>query len=130
MACKKLMVMINCNLRGMHAPKPKLSNGHTQEYSDQSCYMLVRHGELYKHTSTNKKLKSLDRLATKSTATVTRNTPQASLEIMIDLLPIELMIQKNWFCNIAKIERSVIKTIFHTRQKLNPTLAILGKFNY
>ena len=24
-ACKKLMVMLNSNLRGMHAPKPKLS---------------------------------------------------------------------------------------------------------
>ena len=25
MACKKLMVLLNSNLRGMHAPKPKLS---------------------------------------------------------------------------------------------------------
>ena len=40
------------------------------------------------------KLKSLDRLAARSTTTITRNTPQASIEIMIDLMPIELMIQK------------------------------------
>ena len=38
--------------------------------------------------------KFLDRLATRSTTTITKTTPQASLEIMIDLLPIELMIQK------------------------------------
>ena len=41
-----------------------------------------------------KKMKALDRLAVRSTTTITRNTPQASVEIMIDLMPIELMIQK------------------------------------
>ena len=41
-----------------------------------------------------KKLKALDRLAVRSTTTITRNTPQASVEIMIDLMPIEVMIQK------------------------------------
>ena len=41
-----------------------------------------------------KKLKALDRLAVKSTTTITKTTPQASVEVMIDLLPIELMVQK------------------------------------
>ena len=41
-----------------------------------------------------KKLKALDRLAVRSTTTITKTTPQASVEVMIDLLPIELMVQK------------------------------------
>ena len=41
-----------------------------------------------------KKLEALDRLVVTSTTTITRATPQASVEIMIDLMPIELMIQK------------------------------------
>ena len=41
-----------------------------------------------------KQLKALDRLAVRSTTTFTKTTPQGSVEIMIDLLPIELMIQK------------------------------------
>ena len=41
-----------------------------------------------------KKLKALDRLAVRSTTTITRNTPEASVEIMIDLVPIELMTLK------------------------------------
>ena len=51
-------------------------------------------GELHKHATTIKKLKALDRLAVRSTTTITRTTPQASVEIMIDLMPIELMIKK------------------------------------
>ena len=51
-------------------------------------------GQFNKHNPTNEKLKALDRLAARSTTTITRNTPQASVEIMIDLMPIELMIQK------------------------------------
>ena len=51
-------------------------------------------GELNKNNTAVKKLKALDRLAVRSTTTITRNTPQASVEIMIDLMPIEFMIQK------------------------------------
>ena len=39
-------------------------------------------------------MKALDRLAVRSTTTITKTTPQASVEVMIDLLPIELMVQK------------------------------------
>ena len=43
------------------------------------------------HTQQLKRLKALDRLAVRSTTTITRNR---SVEIMIDLMLIELMIQK------------------------------------
>ena len=50
-----------------------------------------------------KKLKALDRLAVRSTTTKTRNTPQASVEIMIDLMPIELMIQKTGISSYIRL---------------------------
>ena len=52
-----------------------------------------------------KKLKALDRLAARSTTTITRNTPQASVEIMIDLMQIELMIQKNRYISLHKTKK-------------------------
>ena len=38
-ACKKLMVMLNSNLRGMQAPKLKLSKGAYTGVVRQKCYM-------------------------------------------------------------------------------------------
>ena len=61
-----------------------------------------------------KKLKALDRLAVRSTTTITRNTPQASVEIMIDLMPIELMIQKSGLSAYIRL-KDQLATPFETR---------------
>ena len=47
-------------------------------------------GELYKHKEADKKIKALDRLAVRSTTAISRTTPQASIELMIDLIPMGL----------------------------------------
>ena len=89
------MVMLNSNLRGMHAPKPKLSKwAYTGVVRPKLLYACMAWGNSINTIQQLKKLKALDRLATRSTTTITRNTPQASVEIMIDLMPIELMVQK------------------------------------
>ena len=94
-ACKKLMVMLNSNLRGMHAPKPKLSKwAYTGVVRPKLLYACMAWGNSINIICQLKKLKALYRLAARSTTTFTRNTLQASVEIMIDLMPIELMIQK------------------------------------
>ena len=54
-----------------------------------------------------KKLKALDRLAVRSTTTITRTTPQASVEIMIDLMPIELMIKKTGISAYIRLRRQL-----------------------
>ena len=64
-----------------------------------------------------KKLKALDRLAVRSTTTITRTTPQASVEIMIDLLPIELMIQKTGISAYIRPEKQLAAP-FQTPGKL------------
>ena len=89
------MVMLNSNLRGMHGPKPKLSNwAYTEVIRPKLLYACKTWGNAINTIQQLKKLKALDRLAARSTTTITRNTPQASVEIMIDLMPIELMIKK------------------------------------
>ena len=94
-ACKKLMIMLNSNLRGMQAPKPKLSKwAYTGVVRPKLLYACMTWGNSINTIQQLKKIKALDRLAVRSTTTITRNTPQASVEIMIDLMPIELMIQK------------------------------------
>ena len=89
------MVMLNSNLRAMHAPKPKLFKwACTGVVRPKLLYACMTWGNSINTVQRLKKLKALDRLAAKSTTTITRNTPQASVEIIIDLMPIELMIQK------------------------------------
>ena len=68
-----------------------------------------------------KKLKALDRLAARSTTTITRNTPQASVEIMIDLMPIELMIQKTCISAYIRLKNQ-LATPFDTKTRTKPHL--------
>ena len=104
-ACKKLMVMLNSNLRGMHAPKPKLSKwAYTGVVRPKLLYACMTWGNSINTIQLLKKLKALDRLATRSTTTITRTTPQASVEIMIDLMPRELMTQ-NRYINLHKTKK-------------------------
>ena len=106
-ACKKLMVMLNSNLRGMHSPKPKLSKwAYTGVVRHNLLYACMAWGNSINTLQQLKKLKDLDRLAARSTTTITRNTPQASVEIMIDLMPIELIIQKTGISAYIRLKKS------------------------
>ena len=74
-ACKKLMIMLNSNLRGMHAPKPKLSKwAYTGVVTPKLLYACMTWGNSITTIQQLKKLKALDRLATRTTTTITRNT--------------------------------------------------------
>ena len=76
-ACKKLMVMLNSNLRGMHAPKPKLSKwAYTGVVRPKLLYACIAWGNSINTIQQLKKLKALDRLAVRSTTTITRTTPK------------------------------------------------------
>ena len=76
------MVMSNSNLRGMHAPKPKLYKwAYTGVVRPKLLYACMTWGNSINTIQQLKKLKEQDRLAVRSTTTITRNTPQASVEI-------------------------------------------------
>ena len=93
--CKKLMLLINAKLKGLQAPKLKLSKwAYTGVIRPKMRYGCMNWGNAIHTTSTTKSLKTLDKLATRSITTFQKNSPQASIEIMTDLIPIELMIKK------------------------------------
>ena len=113
---------INSNLRGMHAPKPKLSKwAYTGVVRPKLLYACMTWGNSINTVQQLKKLKALDRLATRSTTTITRNTPQASVEIMIDLMPIELMIQKTGISAYIRLKTQLANP-FNTNTKTKPHL--------
>ena len=106
----------------MHAPKPKLSKwAYTGVVRPKLLYACMTWGNAINTAQQIKKLKALDRLATRSTTTITRNTPQASLEIMIDLMPIELMIQKTGISAYIRLKNQ-LATPFDTKTKTKPHL--------
>ena len=121
-ACKKLMVMLNSNLSGMHAPKPKLSKwAYTGMAGPKLLYACMTWGNSINTMQQLKKLKALDRLAARLTTTIIRTTPQASVEIMIDLMPIELVIQKSGISAYIRLKNQ-LATPFDTKGKTNPHL--------
>ena len=66
--------MLNNSLRGMQAPKPKLSKwAYTGVVRPKLLYMTW--GNSIKTVEQMKKLKALDILAVRSTTTITRSTP-------------------------------------------------------
>ena len=76
-ACKKLMVMLNSNLRGMQAPKPKLSKwAYTGVVRPKLLYACMTWGNAINSLQQTKQLKALDRLAVRSTTTITKTTPK------------------------------------------------------
>ena len=89
------MVTLNSNLKGMQAPKPKLSKwAYTGEVRPKLLYACMTWVNSINTVQQMKKLKALDRLAVRSTTAITKTMPQASVEMMIDLMPIDLMIQE------------------------------------
>ena len=91
--CRNLQAIISANMRHTYGPKPKLVRW---------AYTVIRPKLLYacqawanKITAKQiKNMKRLDRQTTTAMAPVRRSTPQASLEIMFDLMPIELLIEQ------------------------------------
>ena len=73
---------------------PQLKWAYTGVVRPKLLYACMTWGNAINTLQQTKKLKALDRLAVRSTTTITKTTPQASVEVMIDLLPIELMVQK------------------------------------
>jgi len=63
------------------------------------------------------KLKALDRLAIRSMATISRKCPQASLEILVDLLPADLMVTKTGLAAYCRLRRVLPSPCMHISYK-------------
>ena len=94
-SCKQLMMKILADVRGYYGPRPKLVKwAYEGIIRPKLTYACLIWGHEVKTKAMLTKLKALDRLAVRSMATISRRAPQASIEVLTDLLPIELHIKK------------------------------------
>ena len=107
--CRNLMAIISANVRHTFGPKPKLVRW---AYTGVVRPKLIYACQAWANKITPKQIKTmkkLDRLTTTAMAPIRRSTPQASLEIMFDLTPIELL-----------IEQMGVASFIRTRSHLQP----------
>ena len=91
--CRNLMAIISANVRRNFGPKPKLVRW---AYTGVVRPKLPYACQAWANKITAKQIKSmkrLDRQITTAMAPIRRSTPQASMEIMFDITPIELLIE-------------------------------------
>ena len=89
--CRNLMAIISANVRHTFGPKPKLIR-----WAYTGVIRLLYACQAWANKVTAKQvkgMKKLDRQTTSAMAPIRRSTPQASLEIMFDLTPIDLLIE-------------------------------------
>ena len=92
--CRNLMSIISANVRHTFGPKPKLVRW---SYTGVIRPKLLYACQAWANKTTPKQIKGmkrLDRQTTTAMAPIRRSTPQACLEIMFGLTPIELLIEQ------------------------------------
>ena len=92
--CRNLLAIVSANVRHTFGPKPKLVKW---AYTGVIRPKLLYACQAWAHKLTTKQIKcmkKLDRLTTTAMAPIRRSTPQATLEIMFDLIPIDLLIEQ------------------------------------
>ena len=107
--CRNLMAIISANVRHTFGPKPKLVRwAYTGVIRPKLLYACQAWANKV-NTKQIKQMKKLDRQTTTAMAPIRRSTPQASMEIMFNLTPIELL-----------IERTGTASFIRTRPHLKP----------
>ena len=92
--CRNLMAIISPNVRHQFGPKPKLVRW---AYTGVIRPKLLYACQAWANKLTVKQIKCmkrLDRQTTTAMAPIRRSSPQASMEIIFDLTPIELLIEQ------------------------------------
>ena len=92
--CRNLLATLSGHVKHNYGPKPKLVKW---VYSGIIRPKLLYACQAWANKVTPKQIKSmkrLDRLTTTASAPIRHSTPQATLEILFDLTPIDLLIQQ------------------------------------
>ena len=92
--CRNLLAIISANVRHTYGPKPKLVRW---AYTGVIRPKLLYACQAWANSVTAQQIKNMKRLDRQTATAMTpirRSTPQASLEIMFDLMPIELLIEQ------------------------------------
>jgi len=116
--CKQLMMKIFSEVRGNFGPKPKLIKwAYEGIVRPKLTYASLAWGHKIQSKAMLTKLKALDRLAIRSMATISRKCPQASLEILVDLLPADLMVTKTGLAAYCRLRRVLPSPCMHISYK-------------
>jgi hypothetical protein len=106
--CKQLMMKIFAEVRGNFGPKPKLIKwAYEGIVRPKMTYACMIWGHEIRTQGTLAKLRALDRLAMRSMATISRQCPQASLEIIVDLLPLDLLIKQQGCAAYLRLRKAL-----------------------
>jgi ribonuclease HI len=122
--CKQLMMKIFAEVRGNFGPKPKLIKwAYEGIVRPKLTYASLAWGHKIQSKAMLTKLKALDRLAIRSMATISRKCPQASLEVLVDLMPIDLMVKKTGLAAYCRLKRVLPSPCMYInyRNKLHST---------
>jgi ribonuclease HI len=93
--CKQLMMKLFHDVRGNFGPKPRLIKwAYEGIIRPKLTYACIAWGHKLNTKLLITKLKALDRLAARSMATISRRAPQASIEVMVNMLPVDLHIRQ------------------------------------
>ena len=104
--CRQLMMKIFAEVRGNFGPKPKLIKwAYEGIVRPKMTYACMVWGHEIKTQAVRAKIKALDRLAIRSMATISRKCPQASLEIIVDLIPLDLVIKQQGCAAYIRLHR-------------------------
>ena len=92
--CRNLLAIISANVRHTYGPKPKLVKwAYTGVVRPKLLYACQAWANKI-NVKQIKGMKRLDRQTTTAMAPIRRSTPQASMELMFDLMPIKLLIDQ------------------------------------
>ena len=127
--CRNLMAIISANVRHTFGPKPKLVRW---AYTGVIRPKLLYACQAWANKLTPKQIKCmkrLDRQTTTAMAPIRRSTPQASLEIMFDVTPIELLIEQTGAASFMRTKSHLHTYTDIPNGHLNKWAKIVEKLN-
>jgi hypothetical protein len=112
------MMKIFAEVRGNFGPKPKLIKwAYEGIVRPKLTYASLAWGHKIQSKAMLTKLKALDRLAKRSMAIISRKCPQASLEILTDTIPIDLMVLKTGIATYCRLKKVLPAPCMHITYK-------------
>jgi ribonuclease HI len=135
--CRQLMMKIFAEVRGNFGPKPKLIKwAYEGIVRPKLTYACLVWGHEVKTQAMHAKIRALDRLAIRSMATISRKCPQASLEVIVDLIPLDLVIKQQGSAAYLRLRRVLappvvnftVKTKSHNKPHLQHWIDLIDSW--
>ena len=97
-------------MKQLHGPKPKLMRWvYTSIIRPRLTYGAMIWGHCHKSKSMLKQLHNLNRAACKMITSTTRTTPQASLEIIYNIQPLDIYLKEMGLAAYVRLKPQLVK---------------------